>query len=275
MQGVELRKKIFYYKGEKIAFLDEGRGPVVVLLHGYLFESGCWHDFIFSLRNSYRIICPDLPGHGDSGCWAYVHSMDFMAECVRGLLNEHGIRKCSMFGHSMGGYVTLAFAEKYPEMVRGYGLLFSTPLPDSEEKKKDRMRAIQFIKKKKSLYIKETFRNLFQLQEIKYFKEEYDRCLNHAMHISSRGAIAALRGMMNRPDREVIIKFSPVPVLMLNGKNDALLPHEILNEIHQRNPHIHFILEEGLGHMGFIEYPAFCIQALKQFLRKAHHSRIN
>lgn len=269
-QEIELRKKYFIYKGEKLAFVDIGKGPVVVLLHGYLFDSRCWYDFVLSLFKSYRLICPDLPGHGESGCWAYVHSMDFMAECVRGILKELGIKKCSIFGHSMGGYVTLAFAEKYPEVIRGYGLLFSTPLPDSEEKKKDRVRAMQLIKKKKSLYIKETFKNLFQQHEIKYFKAQYLRFLNYALHINSRGAIAALRGMMSRPDREVVLKFSPVPVLMLNGKNDALLPYEVLNEVHKRNPHIHFIMEDGLGHMGFLEYPAFCIQALKHFLHKIY-----
>ncbi|MCX8080925.1 MAG: alpha/beta hydrolase [Bacteroidia bacterium] len=264
-----LKRKI-EFKGEPLVFYEAGEGPVVFLLHGYLFDALCWKHLMADLAKTYRVICPDLPGHGDSGCWGYVHSMDFMAECVYAILQHLRLKKCSMFGHSMGGYVTLAFAEKYPDKLRQYGLLFSTPLPDSEEKKRDRVRAMQFLKKKKILYIKETFKNLFQQHEIKYFRDDYIRCLNRAMDISPRGAIAALRGMMNRPDREVVIKFSPVPVLMLNGKQDAVLPYSAMEKIKKRNPKIRFIMEEGLGHMGFIEYPAFCIHVLRSFLSQNH-----
>jgi pimeloyl-ACP methyl ester carboxylesterase len=265
------RNKILF-KGETLSYTDEGKGPVVVLLHGYLMNADAWMDFRKNLSSSYRVICPDLPGHGKSSCWGYIHTMDFMAEAVKGLLDDLRIRKCTMVGHSMGGYVTLAFAEKYIENLRGFGWLFSTPFADSEERKRDRIRAMSFLKKKKSFYIRETLKGLFQSQELKYIRGVYQEVLRDALQISPRGAIAALRGMMFRPDREVVIRFSPVPVFCMNGVNDSVIPHHLMRELMDKYPHVVFVLEENLGHMGFLEYPAFCLHQFRKFLSRIHNN---
>ena len=117
----------------------------MVLLHGFLFSSGIWHDLAASLARSYRVICIDLPGHGESGCFGYVHSMELMAQAVKAVLDQLRLKRYVMAGHSMGGYVALAFAELYPDNLRGLALFHCTAYPDTAEKRHERERAANLI----------------------------------------------------------------------------------------------------------------------------------
>ena len=103
-----------------------------VLLHGYLESLNVWDDFTGRIQRHVRVLAPDLPGHGISKVKGPVHTMEFLADTVHGLLTLSGIKKCTLVGHSMGGYVSLAFASKYPEMIDGLVLFHSTPNPDPE-----------------------------------------------------------------------------------------------------------------------------------------------
>ena len=135
-------QKTTTFKKGIVAFSDNGKGKVVVLLHGYLGSKELWKGTIENLAKSYRVIAIDLPGHGLTHCFGYVHSMELMARCVKKVMDSLRLKKYVIIGHSMGGYAALAFAELFPENLRGLGLIHSTALADSEEKKKDRSRAI-------------------------------------------------------------------------------------------------------------------------------------
>jgi pimeloyl-ACP methyl ester carboxylesterase len=138
----------------KIRYRDVGEGLIVVLLHGYLESLKVWNGIIDELRDSFRIIAPDLPGQGHSTISKDVQTMDSMAEEIKFLLNHLEIEKCFMVGHSMGGYVTLAFLEKYPKMLTGISLFHSSPFADTDEKKENRNREIELLRngKKNQLY---------------------------------------------------------------------------------------------------------------------------
>lgn len=117
-------------------FIKKGEGPAVVLIHGYL-ESGCmWKRFEEEMSGKYKLIIVDLPGHGKSNNYSEIHSMEFMAEKVYEILDYLAIEKALVVGHSMGGYVALALAELFPEIVKGLVLLNSSSLSDSKQKKK-------------------------------------------------------------------------------------------------------------------------------------------
>ena len=124
------------FKGAKIHFTDTRKGRCIVLLHGFLESMEIWNEYVKLLSKRYRVICIDLPGHGKSENIGYVHTMELMADCVKEVLYSLQITKCVMIGHSMGGYVTLAFAEKHERNLRGFALFHSHAAPDSEEKKK-------------------------------------------------------------------------------------------------------------------------------------------
>ena len=81
------------YKNETVTFFDKGKGKVVVLLHGYLGSHKIWEQTINNLSKSYRVIAIDLPGHGNTHCVGYAHSMDLMAKCVKAVLDFLRLKK--------------------------------------------------------------------------------------------------------------------------------------------------------------------------------------
>ena len=134
------------YKNSRIAFSDVGKGNAIVLLHGFLENSTMWSNISAELSTKNRVICIDLLGHGNSECIGYVHTMNDMALAVKEVLKLLRLRKYIIIGHSMGGYVSLAFAEKYPKHIKGLCLLNSTAQADTEERKELRSRACKIAK---------------------------------------------------------------------------------------------------------------------------------
>ena len=130
------------FKGTDIFYEDAGKGSAVVLLHGFLENVTIWNSLKEELLSRYRVITIDLLGHGKTGCLGYVHTMEMMAETVKAVLDELMVRRVSLIGHSMGGYVALAFAEAHPDDVKALVLVNSTTSADSEVKKKNRDRAV-------------------------------------------------------------------------------------------------------------------------------------
>jgi pimeloyl-ACP methyl ester carboxylesterase len=124
------------FKNTKVSYSDQGNGQAIVLLHGFLENSTMWNDFIPEFSKKNRVITIDLLGHGKTECIGYVHTMELMAEAVLAVLKHLKIRRSILVGHSMGGYVALAFAELYPDAVKGLCLMNSTAKPDSKQKKK-------------------------------------------------------------------------------------------------------------------------------------------
>lgn len=120
----------FHYKNGKVHYTIRGTGKVIVLLHGYLESSEVWENISEKLSGKFRIICVDLPGHGLSDIYGDTHTMEFMATVIKELLVSLGIKKAFLIGHSLGGYVTLAFLELFPELLKGYCLFHSQPFPD-------------------------------------------------------------------------------------------------------------------------------------------------
>lgn len=123
----------FSFKGGRIHYSDSGKGIEIILLHGYLESSEVWNGFTQKLAGSFRVISIDLPGHGLSDVYKETHSMEFMAEGVKSLIEKLGIDKIFLVGHSLGGYVTMAFLELYPETLAGYCLFHSHPFADTQQ----------------------------------------------------------------------------------------------------------------------------------------------
>ncbi len=259
-------KSTLFKKG-KISFSDQGKGRVVVLLHGYLGSKEIWQQTVENLSKSYRVIAIDLPGHGMSDCFGYVHTMDLMAKSVKKVLDSLKLKKYVLIGHSMGGYTALAFAELFPENIKGLCLMNSTALADSEEKKKDRSRAIKLVKADKKVYTKNTIKNLFATKNLKYLRDELTFATKIAQGTSKRGAVAALEGMKDRPNRDIILGVVEYPVMMVIGELDNILPYQTLMEQADTIKNKHLLYLEHDGHMSFLESPRTVNKALRKFLR--------
>ncbi|MCW3076004.1 MAG: Alpha/beta hydrolase [Bacteroidetes bacterium] len=262
--------KTCLYKKETVTFFDKGKGKAVVLLHGFLGSHEIWRNTINDLSTSYRVIAIDLPGHGHTACYGYAHSMDLMAKCVKAVMDHLHLKKYVIIGHSMGGYVGLAFADLFPDNLRGLCLYHSTAYADSDEKKKDRLRAVQAVKSNRNIYTKNTIRNLFATKNLKYLKTEISFATKIAKGTGRQGIIAALHGMKDRPRRDIILGLVEYPVMMVIGELDNVLPYQQLLEQSQtiRNKIILYL--EHDGHFGFLESPRHSNKELRKFLRQCN-----
>jgi pimeloyl-ACP methyl ester carboxylesterase len=215
-----------HYKNITIDYISTGKGSAVVLLHGFLENQTMWHHLVPVLAAKYRVITIDLLGHGNTSCLGYVHTMEDQADMVHHVLHELKIRKSVLIGHSMGGYIALAFAECYPDNVKGLVLLNSTSRADSDERKQNRDRAIAAVKQNYTAFVRMSIANLFSEDNREKLADVIEQVKLEALKTPVQGIVAALEGMKIRNDREVLLHFGPYPIALILGKKDSVLPYE-------------------------------------------------
>jgi len=240
-----------FYKNINISYTDTGKGTAVVLLHGFLENSTMWDALVPEFSKKYRVITIDLLGHGQTECIGYIHTMEDMADAVFAVLHSLRIKKAIFVGHSMGGYVSLAFAEMYPEMMKGLVLQNSTSRADSDERKLNRDRAIKVVKRDYTNFVRLSIANLFSEANRERLDTEIENVKQEALKTPLQGIVAALEGMKVRKDREVILHFAPYPMMLMLGKKDPVLSYEdSLDQI--ENTAVKLITYPD-GHMSHIE----------------------
>jgi pimeloyl-ACP methyl ester carboxylesterase len=265
-------KYVLFKKG-KISYTDSGKGRAVVLLHGFLGSKELWEQTRNALAKHFRVVCIDLPGHGQSDCFGYVHTMELMAKSVKAVMDHLKLKRYAIVGHSMGGYAALAFAELFPEQVRGLCLFHSTSYADTEQKKIDRDKAIKSVKKDPGAFVRASIRNLFAAQHLRTHKKEVSFATQIARKTPKQGIVDALEGMKDRASRDVILHFADYPVFFIVGKYDNVLPMQSLLDQSRICKHGEALLLEDSGHMGFLEEPGRCLKFLKKFARASFRSR--
>ncbi len=237
-----------------------------MLLHGFLENSTMWHAHVTELAKKHRVICLDLLGHGATDCLGYVHTMEDMADAVHHVLHELKIRKAILVGHSMGGYIALAFAELYPEMMKGLVLMNSTSKADSEERKLNRDRAILAVKKSYINAIRMAITNLFSEDNRERLTEEIEVVKQEALKTPLQGIVAAQEGMKIRNDREALLHLTSYPKMLILGKKDPVLNYdETKNQV--ENSEVALVTFND-GHMSHIENKDELTAVLLNFLKK-------
>ena len=210
-----------------------------------------WQDYVTLFSENYRVITIDLLGHGESDCLGYVHSMEDNANVVHEVLEHLQIQKTIIVGHSMGGYVGLAFAELYPNEIQKLVLLNSTSKEDSAEKKLNRTRAIKAVKQNYATFVSLAIGNLFSEENRTRLAPEIEKVKEQALKTPLQGIVASLEGMKIRKDRESLLKQNLFPVLLVLGKKDPVLNYnESISQI--ENTTAELVSFED-GHMSQIE----------------------
>ena len=257
--------KQIIYKNTAISYSDIGTGTAVVLLHGFLENKTMWKDLAPKLAEKNRVISIDLLGHGVSDCLGYVHSMEENAEIVKAVLSNLKIRKTIIIGHSMGGYVALAFAELYPQFIKGLVLLNSTAKEDSEERKLNRDRAIKAVKQNYINFVRMSIVNLFSENNRDRLENEIEKVKLEALKTPLQGIIASLEGMKIRKDRQFILKESNFPKMLILGKKDGVLIYnENMTQIKNTNAELITFPD---GHMSHIENKMDLEKVVLRFLK--------
>lgn len=254
------------YKNTKISYSDVGKGNVVVLLHGFLENQTMWENLVPEFAKKNRVITIDLLGHGKTECLGYIHSMEENAEAVHTVLNKLKVQKAVFVGHSMGGYVALAFAEIYPEMMDGLVLMNSTSKADSEERKANRSRAIKAVKKEYISFVRLSIANLFCPENREKLVAEIEKVKLEALKTPLQGIVASLEGMKIRKDRENLFRLSSYPKMLILGKKDPVLNYdETIKQI--ENTIIQLATFDG-GHMSHFENREELLDVLIPFFRE-------
>jgi pimeloyl-ACP methyl ester carboxylesterase len=254
------------FKNTQISYSDTGKGTAIILLHGFLENKEMWNFYIPEFAKKNRVITIDLLGHGESECLGYVHLMEDHADAVHAVLSELRIRKAVFVGHSMGGYVALAFAELYPENIKALILLNSTTRADSDERKKNRDRAIKTVKRSFINFISLSIANLFSENTRDQFVLEIENTKQQALKTPLQGIIASLEGMKIRMDREILLHLTPYPKLMILGEMDSVVPYKETKE-QAENTTVALITFPS-GHMSHIENQAELLIVLLNFFKK-------
>lgn len=255
------------FKGTKIHYEDVGKGSAIVLLHGFLMDHTYWDALCPALTKGHRVIAIDLPGHGQSDCIGYVHSMEEMAEVVAFVLKQLKIRRIGIVGHSMGGYVALALAEQFPDLVKKLVLFQSTTRGDSLQQQADRDRAIELVKSSSKSFVTKSIPMLFRPVNRKKYRDEIARIKAKAAAMNKQGIIAALAGMKIRPSRELLLKFPPYEVHLIGSDKDPRIPLESLQAQSKHSDQCHLHVLKGCGHMALIEDNVNTIELLRRLLK--------
>ena len=263
------------FQNKKIFYRIEGKGNPVMLLHGFAETNNVWEYQTDQLKKKFLVIIPDIPGSGASDLLEGDGSIDEYAEFVKAIADAEGFtansRRFSMIGHSMGGYITLAFTEKYPELLNSIGLFHSSAYSDDEAKKETRRKGIEFIKNNgAAAFLKTTSPNLFSQETRKENPVLVDDLLSLSKNFSEAPLIQYYNAMMRRPDRSHILKSFEKPVLFIIGKDDRAVPLQVsLEQCHL--PAISFVqVLQHSGHMGMWEEKDRSNQFLEDFLERLH-----
>lgn len=255
----------FKYKEKNIHFKNEGSGKAVVLIHGFLENLSMWDEITESLAKTNQVIRLDLPGFGKSECVGKIHSMKLFAECLHQLLLELQINRFIIIGHSMGGYTALELAEICPKKIDHLILFHSTANPDSEEKKKDRIRAVNAVVEKQSIYLKTAIPFLFPKQLQHIVATQIHHMTTDAEALKPEAITAALMGMKERKDNNEVLKNLQCEKTYIAGSLDPLLNPTALKAEAKKNK-AHFIEIENAGHMSHWENPQEVISFIQNII---------
>ena len=275
-----MAEKTFKYQSSEIFYRTIGAGKPVVLIHGFAEDGEVWKNQIEFLKQHCYLIIPDLPGSGQSELIEDM-SIEGMAEVIKEILNfelqkfprilseaeGQGAEGVCLIGHSMGGYISLAFADKYPHMLSSVALVHSSAFADTEEKKANRLKSIEFVKKNGAFeFLKAVITDLFSENWASNNQDIVDVQIEKSKDFTDGAIIAYYQAMINRPDRTDVLKNFGKPILFVIGEHDKAVPFEqSMQQCYLPDRSVIQILR-NTAHMGMFEEANKTNQAILQLI---------
>jgi 3-oxoadipate enol-lactonase len=264
---VSFMSSVARVRGIELAYTDEGRGPVVLMLHGFPFDRSMWRGQIEKLSSSFRVIAPDLRGHGGTTVTSGPSTMEEVAEDVSALLDELNVPRAVLCGLSMGGYVALALYRAHPERVRALVLADTRPQADTEDARRAREEnARRALSEGMQPIADAMLPKLLSPRTRESAPEVIARVREMMLGVNAEGAAAALRGMALRRDQTDLLSKIDVPALVIVGSEDAVTPPADAEAMRERIEGSRLVIIEGAGHVSNIERPEEFDRALVEFL---------
>jgi 3-oxoadipate enol-lactonase len=249
-----------------LSYTEAGQGTPVVLLHGFPLSGVIWHEQQRRLGERYRVIAPDLRGHGRSPAPSGVYDMDLMARDVLALLDSLAIDKAVIMGHSMGGYVTLAAWRRAPERFLALGLIASQAGADTEESRKGRYQLAEKVAAEGSKAVAEVMIPKLFAATLPAEAPIVEQVRQMILNTQPAGIIGTLKGMAVRPDSSTLLPNLRIPVLLLTGDKDQIIPPEKAKAMAAANGTAVLTTVANAGHMPMLEQPEATTTAISTFL---------
>ena len=267
--GVEQGSKKEMINGVAIAYDDVGSGPAIVLLHGYPFNRSLWRNQVSALRNDFRLIVPDLRGHGDSAVTRGSATMELLATDVSALLDHLAISEATVGGLSMGGYVALAFCRLFPARVQSLVLAATRAQADTEEAKQNRAMQAQKARAEGMEGIADAMLpKLLTADTVAKNPDVVKHVRGMMAGTSPEGAAAALEGMATRQDQTPFLPQITARTLILVGREDLITPVADAELMHHKISRSHLHVIEGAGHVLNLERAEEFNGAFSRFLQE-------
>lgn len=263
-------EKTVLFQQRQIAYQISGKGPVIVLLHGFMESKAIWEKFTSRLTDRFKVVAIDLPGHGTSDSIAEIHTMKLMADAVKEVFIAEQIEHAVLVGHSMGGYVALQFASENEILLKGLVLFHSHANSDSDEAKENRRRTINIVKQNKTGFILQFIPDLFDQKHLEKYSESIVKLQEIAVMMSGDSIIAALAGMRDRESQLQYLLVSELPVLFVIGKQDSRMPYNQILAQAVIPSHSEVLLLEDVGHMGYIEAFDKTLHVIRHFATRCY-----
>ncbi len=262
-------RKNLLFRGESLVYETRGSGLPVMLLHGFMEDRRIWDTVLAGLENKYQWIIPDLPGSGESVFNTRLQELKDFAELIPAILEQEAIGDIVLIGHSMGGYIAMAFTEKYPDSIKALGLFHSSSYEDTVEKKESREKNIRFIEKNgTTLFLAQAIPALFSENFQSAHPDEIKKWVDRAAGFKPEALTQYLEAMKRRPATTSVLASVTKPVLFIMGVEDKAVPlKDSLEQCHLTGiSYIHILTHTA--HMGMIEESSLCNIHLDRFLEQ-------
>jgi 3-oxoadipate enol-lactonase len=250
----------------KLHYAEAGRESPVVLLHGFPLSSAIWQEQQRSLSDKFRVITPDLRGHGNSPAPSGAYTMEGMAQDVLALLDSLGITKAAILGHSMGGYIALTALKLAPERFAALGLIASQAGADTEDARQNRYRLAERVAKEGSKVVAEAMIARLFSPDLPADSPIIAQVHEVMRNTQPAGIIGSLHAMALRPDSTELLRNASLPILLLAGARDQIVPQERTKALAAILPKAKLVTMDQAGHMPMLEQPEATTTALRQFL---------
>jgi pimeloyl-ACP methyl ester carboxylesterase len=263
----------YHYGVDELAYFDTGKSqlPTLLLIHGFGEDHCIWEAQIQYLSAFYRIIAPNLPGvHCKPLTIHHSHQpqINLYVEVLHELMHHLHIEQYYVMGHSMGGYIGLAFADYYTNHVMGLGLIHSTTYADSDAKKASRMKVAEFLEEQGTLkYLETATANLFANPFKEQHPDKIQTVIDSASDISKETMMQFVFAMRNRRAHTHMLTQKRIPIWMIVGKEDIAVPFEDSQAQIELLPTKNVLILEQVGHMGMLEATDKVNQAMHQFIQ--------
>ncbi|MBM7692600.1 pimeloyl-ACP methyl ester carboxylesterase [Peribacillus deserti] len=255
-----------FLKHNSQSYNQEGKGEVLLFIHGFCGSAHYWDELIPLLKDDYTVLCVNLRGHGGNKTDDSAIEITDMARDLYHFLSQHSVDQVYMFGHSLGGYISLAFAELFPSKLKGFGLIHSTAFPDSDNAKEARIESMNLIDERGlASFVDRLIPNLFSKDSLAQLKDKVSKVKEIGYGTDVNGAKGALMAMRNRPDRNHVLRETSKPVLLVAGEKDKVIPPEKVFSV--EDSHIKTELLPKAGHMGMLETPEELARIIKNWIK--------